>query len=472
MHKKIKSVICALISCALVGTATFSLSSCDFLEDSDQSSKVLSPSVSEVYDAWLEQGGEGDFNAFLKEYLSLRVGSVDAPTAKEFYETWLDEGNSGSYAAFLKEYLPTCSVGENDTDVAMHNLLSTVEVCCGFTVTKTETGSKKSATSVAWSSGSGVVWTLDKENGNAYIVTNYHVVYNADSNEKISNDIYLYLYGSMRDFMPEPNTATFSGGTDGIKATYVGGAMNYDIAVLEVQGSDLIKNSLMEEVSVGDSDSLLPYQKVHAVGNAEGEGLSVSEGVVSVVSEYIDMTAADEKTAVDFRVMRTDTPINHGNSGGGLYDAFGFLVGITNAKSVEEDVENMGYALPITQVKYVVENILDNGGTLKRAMLGITVQTVSSDAVIKDGNLDILEKVQVAEVSIGGIAFGKLCVGDVLTAVEIGGAKKTIEKKYQLIDYMFKVRKNTVVKLYITRSGVAQTVSFTFDRDKYFTSVV
>ena len=70
--------------------------------------------------------------------------------------------------------------------------------------------------------------------------------------------------------------------------------------------------------------------------------------------------------------MRTDAPINHGNSGGGLYNAQGELIGITNAKNVEDETDNMGYALPITQVEYLVKNMLDNGGYVSRAMLGIT----------------------------------------------------------------------------------------------------
>ena len=83
-----------------------------------------------------------------------------------------------------------------------------------------------------------------------------------------------------------------------------------------------------------------------AIGNAQGLGISSTSGVVSVDSEYITMTAADGKTAVAFRVMRVDTAINSGNSGGGMYDDNGNLIGIVNAKIVYDGVENIGYAIP------------------------------------------------------------------------------------------------------------------------------
>lgn len=117
----------------------------------------------------------------------------------------------------------------------------------------------------------------------------------------------------------------------------------------------------------------------------------MTEGALSVESEYISLTAADEKSTIDFRVMRTDAAINSGNSGGALFDAQGKLIGITNAKRVDQlesdrttidSVDNIGYALPITQVKYAVENILDNNGGIKRAMFGISVQLTDSKAVL------------------------------------------------------------------------------------------
>lgn len=81
------------------------------------------------------------------------------------------------------------------------------------------------------------------------------------------------------------------------------------------------------------------------------------------------MTAADDKTTTTFHVLRTDTAINPGNSGGGLYNAQGNLVGIVNAKTTTSSsgtsVENMGYALPIADVKAVADNIIDNGGAPK-----------------------------------------------------------------------------------------------------------
>ena len=258
-----------------------------------------------------------------------------------------------------------------------------------------------------------------------------------------------------------------------MKASYVGGSMTYDIAVLRVENSEVLKNSLAEEAKIGNSDTVTVGEKVFAIGNAEGDGLSVTNGVLSVDSDSIDLVSADEKSNISFRVMRTSAAINHGNSGGPLFNARGELIGINNAKKVQEDVENMGYCLPITQVMNVVGNILDNNGAVKRALFGVTVATVDSKAVWDEerGRVKIVETLQISDVSKGSIAYGKFKVGDYVLSVTIGGETTVVERSFHMIDRMLSVRFGDTVKVKVKRGGVEVELSFTFSSWNYFADV-
>lgn len=431
-----------------------------------------------AYQVAVDNGFKGTEADWLKSLHGADGGDGKDLDIKEVYAAAQDSGYEGTFFEFLKEYLSADIAEDNDTEIIAHNLMSVVSVYCGFEVTTATGGFMGSTTTtIKCSAGSGVIYELNKDAGNAYIITNYHVVYNAESNSKISESIYLYLYGGMNMF----NTATGKDeGGSGIPATYVGGSMTYDIAVLQVQGSQVLRESAAEAAEIGDSESLSVGEKVFAIGNPEGEGISVTEGALSVESEYISLTTADEKSTIDFRVMRTDAAINSGNSGGALFDAQGKLIGITNAKRVDQlesdrttidSVDNIGYALPITQVKYAVENILDNNGGIKRAMFGISVQLTDSKAVLENGKVVIVEENSVADVSSGTIGYGVFKKGDVIKSITIGGETKQITRRYQMIDRMLNVRKGDTVLVTVERDGAEKVLSFTFDKDKYFDAV-
>lgn len=410
---------------------------------------------------------ENGFKGTEKEWLESLKGSDGQNgddgnhlTISDIYEEWLAQGNQGSFNDFLKEYLSVDSDGtfEYDVDILQHNLMSTVRIYCAF-----------SNDSSSYSAGSGVIIDLDKEQGDAIVITNYHVVYNVESKEKISNDICLYIYGSLTGLDDDGSI----GGPHGIHATYVGGAMNYDIAVLRVDNSEILKNSIAEEAKMGDSETVTVGEKVFAIGNAQGEGISVTEGILSVESETIDLTSPDEKSVLNFRVMRTTAAINHGNSGGPLFNAKGELIGINNAKRVEESVEGMGFSLPISQVKHVVGNILDNNGTVKRALFGVTIQTVDSKAVWDEtrDRVKIVETLIVSDISTGSIAFGKFQLNDQIIGMEIGGEKITVERSFHMIDRMLSVRLGDEVKITVLRGGQEVELTFVFDNAKYFSEV-
>ncbi len=305
--------------------------------------------------------------------------------------------------------------------------------------------------------GSGVIYKLDRDTGSAFIITNYHVVYDksSDSADGISEDIKVFLYGGEEEGYAIP-------------AEYVGGSLYYDIAVLYVENCAALKNSAHNASKIANSEDVSVGTTAIAIGNPEGYGISASLGIVSVNSEYIAMTAADGVSTVSFRVMRVDTAVNSGNSGGGLYNDRGELIGIVNAKIVDSTVENIGYAIPSNVAAAVADNIIDNcfgkeSRSVMRAVLGATLTASDSIAVI-DGELGMIkvkETVSVAEIAAGSVAEGKLRVGDVLKSATLGDSTTQITRRHHVIDLMLDARVGDVIKLDIIRDGKELTVEIT-----------
>ena len=344
-------------------------------------------------------------------------------------------------------------------------LRSAVSIVCNFTMTIQNSGFRpgwgNTRTEEYSSAGSGVIYQLDRGEGDAFIITNYHVVYDASSDTEngISDDISIYLYGSEIE-------------EKAIPATYVGGSLYYDIAVLRVEDNEFLKNSNACAVNIANSDHVVVGNSAIAIGNAEGLGISASLGIVSVDSEYITMTAADGKTEVSFRVMRVDAAVNSGNSGGGLYDHQGNLIGIVNAKIVDEGVESIGYAIPSNVAVSITENIIDycygsENERVQRALLGITVNTSDSKAVYdsETGLISLRETVSVYEINEGALADGVLQEGDLLCSALLNGVKTDITRQYHIIDMMLDVRVGDVVELELLRDGEEITVSITITEE-------
>ena len=451
--KKIRKSIIA-ISCAAL--MSFGLFAC-----SDEVS---------AYEIAVKNGFVGTEQEWLRSLHGADGADGEDLDMSDLYETAKNEyGYQGSYLDFCKELGIEAQLN-NDTQTIAKNITSVVSICCGF--------SKSAGGPFYMSAGSGVIVDLNENAGTAYVVTNYHVIYDADSNEKgISNSIYLYTYGAYNRFVPGKGDEY----GDGLKATYVGGAMQYDIAILKVEGSEFLKNAAAKDTvnaaEFGDSETIREGESVFAIGNPDAAGISVTSGVVSVKSEYISMYLADGGSATDFRVIRTDAAINHGNSGGALFNAKGELIGITNAKNVSEDVDNMGYALPITQVKYLCQNIWANGGqtnkgVVKRAMLGVMVSTSASEAKLTaDGHLEIYEKFGVYQAAgAGSAAYNKLIENDVFKYMIVNdGERVDFTRQYQLNDMLLTVKKGDTVVIGFERGGVEQTTTIVYNKDAYFT---
>lgn len=204
-------------------------------------------------------------------------------------------------------------------------------------------------------SGSGVIWKIGENK--SYIVTNCHVIANYISSaaNKLPIDIAVYLYGADIRAQVGSNVRSYDF-SNSISATCVGYSANDDIALLELNTEKLLElNSNACDVQVADKRCLA--EEVYAIGNPCAEGFSVTHGIISVYSEdvYIAEFPLDNRGRT-FNVMRIDVPIYSGNSGGGLFNKQGQLVGIVNAGADIGD--NYNYALPIENVKETVKNLI------------------------------------------------------------------------------------------------------------------
>ena len=185
--------------------------------------------------------------------------------------------------------------------------------------------------------GSGVILTTD-----GYIVTNNHVV-----------------EGAQQVTVTLADDSTYT-------ATVVGTDAESDIALLKIEATGLTPAVL------GDSDNVQVGEVVIAVGNPMGTlGGTVTDGIVSALNRDISVEG-NEMT-----LIQTNAAISPGNSGGGLFNTNGELIGIVNAKYSDEDAEGLGFAIPINDAKAVVQDLLENGYVTGRPAFGITVITVS-----------------------------------------------------------------------------------------------
>ncbi len=372
-------------------------------------------------------------------------------TAYELYLEMQQNGEfSGTFEDFVKEYFVGGSASTVET--ANATVFSSVSLICSFPTSDSILGASYG--------GSGVFYSVDRTNGNAIIITNYHVVYNADSttSNKISNNITAYLYGSELS-------------RHAIQCTYIGGSAKNDIALLEVKNSDVIKSSYAQAVTFADSNKISVGETVIAIGSSRGEGLSVTRGIVSVDSEYIDLTDALEELTT-FRVLRHDADVNNGNSGGGLFNEKGELIGIVNAKTTTENTDGMNYALPSNVVKAVADKLMTycygkTAETFYKPLVGITIQTSTSSAVYnqEENRVEIVETILITSIEQNSKLYNKLQIGDVLSSIDYKGNNYPITRRHMIIDLITQMDVGESFTTNVLRDGVSVSATITITQD-------
>lgn len=366
------------------------------------------------------------------------------------------------FKQFLQDYL-TIQIDENDEKTAINKaLLSAVSVYSEFPTYGGDT---------SVGAGAGVVYEMGDEY--SYIVTNYHVVYyvNSTTSNKIARNIYVYLYGSDVSVTSSNSiTNSINFGGDAIKCEYIGGSMNYDIAVLRVNTSDLKEvNENVRAVDIATGYEV--GDTAIAIGNPEGDGVSVTKGIVSVDSEPLTMTGADDRTTITFRVMRIDAAVNGGNSGGGLFNSNGELIGIVNAKlmyaSDGTPIDNMSYALPFNNITQVANNIIDNYESNTRAVgviklvLGVTIECVNRQNIYNPltGESTIYDESVITSISGDSIAYSHgLEVGETFSAITINGERQDFSRYYDLENALISIRVGDNVQIYVETENNVETM--------------
>ena len=260
-------------------------------------------------------------------------------------------------------------------------------------------------------SGSGII--VGKNDDELLIATNYHVVEGADTVSVTSIDGETY------------------------EATVNGYDEDKDLAVVSVALSDISDDTLdeIEVATIGSSDDLKVGEQVIAIGNALGYGQSVTTGIVSAKNRKLDENGQADEDSDGTNLIQTDAAINPGNSGGALLNMKGEVVGINSAKLASTEVEGMGYAIAISDVSDVLENLMNETPRDKvdnHGVLGITGMTVSDDA---SQNYGVPEGVLVAKVTKDSAA-DKAGIKEKSIITEFDGKRvRSIESLVDLLQY-------------------------------------
>lgn len=367
----------------------------------------------------------------------------------DLFNKYLESHPTATYEDFLREVVV---VNPNLNSISANKvLLSSAKVYTEFTA-EYLINPFQSVTDTSISCGSAVIYKIESDY--TYFITNYHVVYNrsAKESDKLSKRIKLYLYGSESEPVKTGEVdsygySLYDYGSYALSGEYVGGSLTYDIALIKVPTSQVL--NVNDKVSaITFADEYYVGQTAIAVGNPEDEGLSVTQGVISVDDEYIGLAIDGETRA--YRSMRIDTAIYSGSSGGGLFNSKGELIGITNAGDGTD--QNVNYAIPLPVVKGVVRNIeyysaqgLKSG---KRITLGVTIIGKNTkyiyDATLGYGK--VKEDLEVETVTSGSI-IEKLGLnsGYILKSFTKNGTVYTLNRSFDIGDFLLTVRSGDVI---------------------------
>ncbi len=322
-------------------------------------------------------------------------------------------------------------------------------------------GSDSSITAAS-SSGSSLTTeqVADLVSPSVVVITTEQVVYSqwswygqnqvesgAGSGVIISSDGYILTCAHVVD---GASTITVTIGDKDYTATLVGEDTTSDIAVIKIDADGLTP------ATVGNSDSLKVGQSVMAVGNPLGElGGTVTGGMISALNRSVTIQGSSSVNTMS--LIQMDASVSPGNSGGGLFNMNGELVGIVNAKSSSSDAEGLGFAIPINDAIKVAQELLENGYVTGQPYLGITYLAVTDAQTASQLGVNAYG-VYVVEVVKGGPAEkAGLQAGDRIVSVD--GTE--IASKDDLGTLMQKHAAGDTLSITIAREGQMQTVNVT-----------
>lgn len=244
---------------------------------------------------------------------------------------------------------------------------------------------------------SGIIISKD-----GYIVTNNHVVEDCD------------------EYTVKVNSTNSKSGSIESKiydAKLLGTDADTDLAVLKINATDL------PAAKLGDSDKLHLGDDVVVIGNPLGYETSVSKGVVSGLNRQVSDSVRGLSS------IQTDAAINRGNSGGGLFNAYGEVIGVVNEKRVDNYAESLGFAITINEAKSVIEDLISKGYVSGRSVIGISYQNITEDYAEYRG---LTAGWRVGEINENyPVATSGLKIGD--TIVEIDGISTLTDEASEVL---------------------------------------
>ena len=364
--------------------------------------------------------------------------------------------------------------------------------------------------------GSGVIISDDKDSGTAYIITNFHVVYNMMEN-KLFDTFIVFLYGQSYPLNYISIGTNIYSSSQGISAICIGYVPSKDIAILKIENSEYYKNSIAEPAEISDTDIYMG-DSCFAIGNPLGKGFSVADGVISIDNEYIvnekiegnnsetegnnsetegnnsetegnnsetgGNNSETEDNTIILRSIRHNCAINQGNSGGGLFNSDGKLIGINNAGSLtylDEKgnlivINGISFAIPLEIAVGFAYEIIDNyNGTdmfipvFNDMDTYVTLEITESYAVYDSAvkRVSVKEEISISQVNndAGNPFLDKLLAGDTLLSISYQKNGQTynidIDRYYIAAECLYFLDEGDTITFTVLRNNVETTVEVT-----------
>lgn len=403
---------------------------------------------------------ENGFCGTEQEWLDSLKGQDADNIGISAYDVALNSGLVSNEEEWLQYLLKTVSGSYNNevvTQVATNLAMRSVVKVVSSDVLET-------------ASGSGIIVDYDSEKEKMYVITCYHVIVNKNDESTYALDnIYIQPYGI------ESTSMKFS-------ATCVGGNPYADVAVLSVSITNArwqnFKLRVASIAGIDENGLLTNYinlgESVIAIGNSKNKGLNAVRGSISRVSE---LTSSENINGVSgnskFRVVRFDAIIQSGNSGGGLFNCSGQVIGLINAKSASSDEQNFAHAIPIQTAYAIYVNVrrqLDSGKSFSFATkykCGLSFSIGNIQIEESENNLIINQSVKISSTS---TMFSDARKNDIVKYAELKTSdnktySKEIKNIYEVAELLWYADYGSELILNVKRSGEICKISTTLTQE-------
>ena len=442
-----------------------------------------------AYEIAVENGYTGSQNQWLLDLKGKDGQDGESVDYNAMYQQAQTSGYTGTFLDFINDYL--AETDDNKLYTIQSAIRSSVSV---VTIYSTDTffSSSSSLSSLA---GCGFVYQISTTGAETklFVITNYHVTYVASS-YLASREIYVLLPEDSYILNQTNNTKQVVR-NQCLRATYIGGDKDHDLAVLEVSSvayENASRKNLAELCSTNNiiaatlADPTVDLnigETCFTIGNPLAEGLSVSDGIVSVAYEQIQFEdVTNTSSSITMRAVRVSININGGNSGGALYNYKGQVIGVINSRRDRNtdgsDVDGISAAIPLPMAVNVISQIMYqcDGTTIVEPTyykLGITYKINDCQTRYDQttGLVTTKESIIIEEIAAGSRSEGKLQKDDILKSYSLtytrGTETNTISGElnhyYSLADLVLKLNIGDSLTLTYDRSGTEGSTTITIE---------